>query len=424
MNSIYFQLLKLLVVSAAVAVLLFLVLLYSAEYLIDRHYYDSDYERKQNRNYIEELQQYVDENDISSDDSRKLDKWIKQQKMILIYIYKDDTCVFDPMSRNNEELPEDGAYSSHEFYEVKFAYGDAEVEIFGLHAYKAYTYTLIADILVSFILFLVLALLGIKRKMNYISRLSEEVSILEGGSLDYEVTVKGNDELAVLAEGLDNMRRSFKQLMEQNNRIVMENQKIITELSHDIKTPVTSIMLYTEILKQRKYKDRDQLEKYINKIDYKVHRLKQLTDCLFEYSLVTENTEVEMEPPEQYKFLFYDLFSETCNYLQQKGFDVMIEVEWNDTEISICSGYIDRIMGNISSNIIKYADPKKPVILRSVYEGQKAGFAFENAKKELSRHMESNNIGIQSIKNMMDKMDGVCEIHQTDERFCITILFS
>lgn len=47
--------------------------------------------------------------------------------------------------------------------------------------------------------------------MKYISKLSDEIAILEGGSLDYKITIKGKDELAALAEGLENMRISFLQ---------------------------------------------------------------------------------------------------------------------------------------------------------------------------------------------------------------------
>lgn len=86
--------------------------------------------------------------------------------------------------------------------------------------------------------------------MKYISKLSDEIAILEGGSLDYKITIKGKDELAALAEGLENMRISFCNMIEQEAEITSENNRIITEMSHDLRTPVTSMMLYTEILKK------------------------------------------------------------------------------------------------------------------------------------------------------------------------------
>lgn len=63
--------------------------------------------------------------------------------------------------------------------------------------------------LITFVFFIMLVLLGIRRKMKYIRRLGDEVEILEGGSLDYEITVKGKDELARLAESVESMQKSI-----------------------------------------------------------------------------------------------------------------------------------------------------------------------------------------------------------------------
>lgn len=149
---------------------------------------------------------------------------------------------------------------------------------------------------------------GIRKKIEYILKLRDEVEILEGGSLDYEITIEGSDELASLAGGLDSMRASLLRLMEQETQLVKENQKIITEMSHDLRTPITSIMLYTEILKTGKYQDGAQLTEYLGKIDRKARRMKQLTDRLFAYSLTSGGEEAALEKPETYTVLFYDIF--------------------------------------------------------------------------------------------------------------------
>lgn len=259
--------------------------------------------------------------------------------------------------------------------------------------------------------------------MNYILKLSEEIELLEGGSLDYKITVKGKDELTALAEGLDNMRLSFRSLIKREADIVRENQKVITEMSHDIRTPVTSIMLYTEIIKTGKYKDEVHLKEYIEKIDKKAHRMKQLTEHLYEYTLVTGTTEMVLEEPEYYEVLFYDLFSETCSYLRQKGFTIEFSMEWVDKKLRICTDYIWRIIDNISSNIIKYADPQKAVEICSVCNGNKIGFSFRNAVKQLEETVEGTHVGIPSVKNMMEKMNGICEVRQDKEYFYIAIIF-
>ncbi len=425
-DSIYFQLLRLLVTAAFVAVLVFLVLNQAGDYLIENFYYNSDYEERKDESYIRKLQQYIDQNSLSSRDADALKSWVQRQQIVSIRVYKDGMQMFDseyPDQELWEEEIEANDYGWEVYYTVSFADGEARVSITGIYAYQFYNYAMIVELVLSFVLFLILVLFGIRSKMAYILKLSDEVEILEGGSLDYKITVKGRDELAALAEGLDSMRLPFQDLIKQEAEMVQENQKIVTEMSHDLRTPVTSIMLYTEILKKGSFKSEGQWMEYVEKIDRKARRMKQLTDHLFEYSLMAGEEEVQLEETETCETLFYDLFSETCSYLAQQGFEVLFQVEWPQSRIRISTDYVMRIMDNLTSNIVKYADPSMPVVISAVEEGNMTGFLFENRVKKLEEETESNGIGIQSVKNMMLKMRGKCMAVQEGERFQILILF-
>ena len=101
-------------------------------------------------------------------------------------------------------------YGWEKYYPVSFADGEAKVSIQGMYAYRFYNYAMVAELVLSFSLFLLFVLLGIRAKMNYILTLNNEIEILEGGNLDYSITVQGKDELAALAESLDQMRISFR----------------------------------------------------------------------------------------------------------------------------------------------------------------------------------------------------------------------
>lgn len=424
-NSIYFQLLRLLMASAIVCVLFFFIICGIGSVVVDSHLANPEYEKEKDLRYIRQLQQYVRDDQIRSDDSQALLAWVETHKVLYVCVYKDDKKVFDsdyPGEELMEEEIEAEYYEWENYYPVEFADGEALVTIQSVYAYQMYNYVLIGSMVLSFFLFLALVLLGIRKKMNYILKLNDEIEILEGGSLDYKITVEGKDELAALAEGIDNMRLSFQSLIDQEARMIQENQRIVTEMSHDLRTPVTSIMLYTEILKKGSYKNETQLKEYIEKIDRKILRMKQLTDHLFEYSLITGETDIKLEEPELYEVLFYDLLSETCSYLEQQGFQVSFQVEWICKKIRISGSYIMRITDNIASNLIKYADPAVPVIIASAQEGSMAGFMFENKIQKQVR-AQSTGIGVQSIKNMMLKMGGKCITWREGDMFRITLLF-
>lgn len=424
-NSIYIQLLRLLSVSAIISVIVFLSLNYAGEKALDRYYYNFDYEDKMNEKYVGKFQQYISEHDITSRDADKINHWMRKQKILSISIYKDGIQVFDSAYPNQELWEEEVAIADYEwevYYSVTSADGEAILSIMGVYAYQLYNYAQIAELLISFALYLLLVLGGIRRKIEYIMLLKDEIEILEGGSLDYKITVKGKDELSALAEGLENMRLSIHGLIESEAQMAHHNQQIVTEMSHDLRTPITSMMLYTEILKKGNYKNEDQLTEYIEKIDKKARRMKQLIDHLFEYSLVAKEENIRLEEPETFEELFYDLFSEICSYLEQKGFHVIFQVKWMKGKAQVSTNYVMRVMDNITSNIVKYAELTSPVIISSVYEGSMAGFLFENKVLPEKDKTDSSGIGMQSVQSMMEKMNGACIIEQEGQKFRVKIL--
>ena len=425
-NSIYTQLLRILLIATFGAVVIFFVFDFTGEYVIERYLQETDYIEKKNQEYVDDLQEYVNQEQIATRDTHKLNEWVKKQQLLFIQVYKDDIQVYNSEYPGEEiweeEITVEG-YAWESYYQVNFADGTAEVTITGAYTYQLYNYVIIGELGISFIFFLVFVLLGIRKKIDYIRKLSEEIELLEGGSLEYKITIKGKDELTALAEGLDSMRISFRNLIRQEAEMTQENQRIVTEMSHDLRTPVTSIMLYTEILKQGKYKSKEQLFAYLNKIEQKAKRMKQLTDHLFEYSIIAGEREIELEELEQYEVLFYDLFSDTCSYLEQQGFRVIFHVKWIDGLLRISTDYIMRILDNVTSNIEKYADRSEPVKICSVEEGSMAGFFFENKIRNLEEKPESTGIGIQNIKNMMQKMGGKCIVEEKEGYFRLILLF-
>lgn len=425
-KSMYFQLLLLLTAAAAVAFLVFWGLNSAGAYAVEQHCYDSEYIRKMDKTYVDRLQRYIDRNGLASGDVGILPVWVKEQKLISICIYKNGKILFDseyPEQEMWEEGVEAYGYEWENYYPVTFADGEAKVSIWGNYAYQFYNYVMLSALSLSILVFLTISLLGIRTKMKYISLLSNEIRILESGSLDYEITVRGKDELGTLAGGLESMRVSFRSLIDRETEMMRENQRIVTEMSHDLRTPVTSIMLYTEILRKGKYESEEQMQGYIEKIGQKAGRMKQLTDHLFEYSLVTGETPVVLEEPEWFKVLFYDWVSELCSCLEQRGFRVEVRLEWPQCRVQVCTDYLARVMDNVISNIIKYADLQEPVTVQSVQEGKTVGFFFENAVRRGGEKAESTGIGIQSINNMLRKMGGSCRVQLEGNRFRTLLLF-
>ena len=200
-------------------------------------------------------------------------------------------------------------------------------------------------------------------------------------------------------------------------------KNLITEMSHDLRTPLTTLLLYTEILRHRKYETTAQAEDYLAKIDTKARQLKQLSDNLFEYALVTRDTVAVLDPPARFSQIFEEPLTEMVGELQERGFACALELGEEDDTLTVKEQYVRRILDNITSNLLKYADPAQDISVRFVKENGKAGLAFENAVLPGQHRTDSTKVGLTSIETMMEKMHAACRIKQSGERFCITLLF-
>ena len=425
-NSIYFKLLKLLVFAAVLSTAFYILLNKVGGYVIDVYLTDSEYMSKKNDDYAVKLQEYINKEKMTTKDSEKLTEWIIRQKLISLQVYKDNVLVYDSLYPDKMDIWEEDVevryYDWETYYTVLFADGQAEVSISGVYAYRFHNYAVIAELILSFLLFLCTVMLGIHRTIKYIRLLSKEIAILEGGNLDFQITAQGKDELAVLAKSLDDMRRSFREQVEQEAYLVQINQKMITEMSHDLRTPLTSVMIYADLLKAGKYENDEKMKEYIEKICSKTHHMKQLSDHLFEYALVSGGTDLEMQA-ESLKLVLYDLLSETCGYLEQRGYKVSSDLVWKERKIQVNSEFIARILDNITSNIIKYADLTEKVWVSMEYQNQYVVLSFKNMCCKRKKREESTNIGIQNIKNMMRQMSGICKVKKNGREFLIQLYF-
>jgi signal transduction histidine kinase len=262
-------------------------------------------------------------------------------------VYKNNVLVYDSIYPDEEMIQENeeetAYYSWPSYYHVMFADGDAVVLLYGFYSYRIYDYVLFAELFASFLLFLLIVMLGIRKSMRYIRQLSNEIRILEGGDLDYPITVRGKDELAILAKGIDDMRKAFQEQLASESYLMRSNQKLLSQMSHDLRTPLTTILLYTNILKEHRYNSEEELAGYLERLEVKSLQLKKLTDNLFSYTLVSKEAPVELEQPEAFGALFEEQIREMAVYLEQNDYFVITPETFPQEMVRINSEYMARI---------------------------------------------------------------------------------
>ncbi|MBR2668091.1 MAG: sensor histidine kinase [Oscillospiraceae bacterium] len=415
---------SLLILSCAAAALLFCCLRFGGGELLERYFEGSDFQHQYNEQRIQSFLAYVDENGLSTADTESITVWVKKHPLILMEIYRQNILRYsssapEELLDNETEVP---YYAWTSYYEVPFSDGIAEVVIYADDTYRFFSLLTVVSLGASLLAFLFVFLRGIGGVVQYICRLSEEIQAMESGDLDVPITFEGNHELTRLAHSLDSMRNAFKVQKEEEINIFRANQAMITAMSHDLRTPLTTLQIYTDILRYKKHEP-EQLDHYLATIDAKAAQIRQLSENIFEYSLVSRHQHVELAPPRLFRDVFHDQLSAMVAYLSQKQFSFELELDWPNVQISVNSQYIKRLTDNVTSNIEKYASAERPVFITVREKDIGACLIVENSVNVTPPQQEGTHIGLVNMEAMMKKMEGECRIDQSDASFQVELWF-
>lgn len=119
--------------------------------------------------------------------------------------------------------------------------------------------------------------------MKYFEDIHKTLEDIAGGNLNIKIPVRGTDELSELAMTVNYMTYQLKSLLEEEKRWEKTKNDMVTNVSHDLRTPLTSILGYMELIAKGNYADKEALKHYADVAYNKCTNLKTLVDDLFEY---------------------------------------------------------------------------------------------------------------------------------------------
>ena len=238
---------------------------------------------------------------------------------------------------------------------------------------------------------------------------------------------------------INDISNGFENAIEESMKSERLKTELITNVSHDIKTPLTSIINYVDLLKEEEI-DNEKANEYIEILDMKSQRLKKLIEDLVEASKASSGAiKLNMENINVVE-LFKQAIGEFQDKFQNKGLSIITNYEKEYIYIKADSRYLYRVIENLFSNITKYALEASRVYIDIETEENKVKISVKNISKERlniseeelmqrfvrgdkSRTTDGSGLGISIAKSLVELQNGTFKLKIDGDLFKVEIKF-
>ena len=289
---------------------------------------------------------------------------------------------------------------------------DDGVLIASMVDYTEYLYYDIASVaswIISVVAFFIIMSFHFYGITARISTLGKEVTLVTEGDPSHEIIARGNDEITRLSMDIEYMRVSMLDNLQRQKNALDSNKDLITAMSHDIRTPLTVLLGYLDIMKV--YATDDDMKAYVEASESTALRLKKLSDDMFSYFLVYGgDIQVDIQACDA-RTLLEQLISGHIFLLREQGYNIEYNFEnegsefLDDVTMVTDPPQLMRIIDNLFSNILKYADIEKPVTVFVDSTADEMTIKVSNYPSPNPDKAQKNGIGLQSCLKLANAMD-------------------
>lgn len=256
-----------------------------------------------------------------------------------------------------------------------------------------------------------------------IKKLQKGADALAKGELSYQInTTKMHGDFKKQGEDLNSIASGMSLAVEKQLKSERMKTELITNVSHDIKTPLTSIINYADLIGKEPCENK-KITEYAEVLVRQSGRLKRLIEDLVEASKAsTGNLEVHLEPCDASVFLT-QAGGEYEEKLEKAGLTLIVQQPEQELRICADGRRMWRVFDNLMNNICKYAQPGTRVYLTLEEQGKKAVITFKNTSREAlniseeelmerfvrgdrSRNTEGNGLGLSIARSLTELQKG------------------
>ena len=198
------------------------------------------------------------------------------------------------------------------------------------------------------------------------------------GRFDREIPVRGEGRLDEVAESINRMSRELHRSIEEERRAECTKNELITGVSHDLRTPLTSILGFLEVIEQDRYRDEVELRQYISIVYEKSLALRKLVDDLFEYTRISSGLPLSRGRMDLAAFL-RQLADEFAPDFENAAMVCRLNLPEGAADISADGALLARAFGNLLNNAVRYGNAGGYVEIGLRREGREWVIAVTNS---------------------------------------------
>lgn len=292
------------------------------------------------------------------------------------------------------------------------------------------------------VLYSVLLFFYIRKKLKKVQKdyqvLLKEAHQLADGRFDEELT-QDVGIFNALGDELKNVRIGFEKAVSEEIKSQNMKTELISNVSHDLKTPLTGIKNYAELLGQDNVSGQDK-QVYLENLQHYIDRLNNLIEDLFEVSKVNSGN-IELNPVElNVVALIQQAQAETEDLLKQKNLTVILDAPENGIVQALDGDKTYRIFENLFTNIAKYTLPGTRVYVSATAQPEYTEIVFKNISEaqmnftpeeiverfvrgDKSRHESGSGIGLAIVKSFTEVQNGTFSIEIDGDLFKAVVRF-
>lgn len=423
------KLLAMLLLAAMAATALGLTFQVLGDYLVEQVYCSEKRQTLRLLEAISSFRTYVQEEAVSSTNVQKIGYWNQSHPYIQLTVSANGA-ILNSGRWGAEMVGSDGGFviragngQEENTFPVNFTDGSYQVGIQEFSQNRLYTLVNWASLAAGGIIFLALMLLYNSQVTSSISRLAKQVRQVSQGNLTLEIRPSSKDEIGDLAEDVDTMRLSIMDKLQREEIAWRANTELITAISHDVRTPLTTLMGYLDILGENENLTPSQQQEYLSVCRQKAEKLRTLTNELFSYFLVFGKPEptLHLEPLDAGTLLEQMLGEQTADLLE-RNYQVQTESLTESRPIQVDVQHLRRVFDNLFSNVLKYAEQDKPVTVSSSWIGEELHVCISNYVRASAGRVESTKIGLQTCEKLLTSMGGRFLRRQGAGRFTAEVI--